>query len=173
MAKNPEFINVVKEIEELSYKPMPRDRELKAKFWVRAESDPLGITDVSQTRANVERLCQAKVINWEQPGFQDWFFNKDEYRQKLEYSVALALDALNDVLVNTDPKVQGARVQAIKVAMDLAGRSQQKSPSIQINQQVGQQIQSMNRAELEAYVQKAAAMLPQPTTESAEVVESE
>lgn len=164
MARNPEITNAIELLEDLSYKPLPRDRELKAKFWVRASSDPLATSDVALTRANAERLCQVKLPNWDLPGFQDWFFNKDEFRQKIEYSVSLALDALNDVLVNTDPKAQGARVQAIKVAMDLAGRTPRQSTNIQVNN-VGSQIASMSKAELEAYIQKSSALLSPPTTE--------
>lgn len=162
MSRNPEISNVIEQIEELSYKPLPRDRELKAKFWVRASSDPIGLSDLAMTRNNAERLCQAKLGSWDLPGFQDWFFNKDEFRQKLEYSVAIALDALNDVLLNTDPKVQGARVQAIKVAMDLAGKTQGKQTNIQVNNQIGQQIQQMDKKQLEAYIAKSAGLLPAP-----------
>lgn len=171
MAKNPEISNILETIEELSFRPLPRDRELKAKFWVRASSDPLGLSDLALTRANAERLCQAKLNEWNTPGFQDWFFNKDEFRQKLEYSVALALDALNDVLVNTDPKVQGARVQAIKVAMDLAGKAQPKQTNIQVNNQIGAQIQQMDKKQLEAYITKSTGLLSAPSEITVDIEE--
>lgn len=157
--RTPELSNLGEVLEELSFKPLPRDRELKAKFWVRVNSDPLASSDLAQTKANAERLVQAKLPNWALSGFQDWFFNKDEARQKISYSVMLALDALNDVLLNTDPKAQGARVQAIKVAMELGGMTAKSSTNIQVNTQIGNQIQSMDKQQLEAYIQKTSGLL--------------
>lgn len=153
MARVPELKNALETIEEVSYKPLPKDKELKAKYWIKAQDDPLFVSDLSRTKYNIERVLGNKLSNWDEPGFQDWFFNKDEHRQRIEFLFGLALDAAQDILLNTDPKVQGARVQVIKAMADLAGKVPKSQ--VQVNN-VHASINGMSQEQLEGFLAKGA-----------------
>lgn len=166
MARVPELKTALETIEEISYKPLPKDKELKARYLVKASDDPLQTTDLHQNRHHIERLIGAKLPNWEEPGFQDWFFNRDEHRQKLEHLFSLALDAAQDILLNTDPKVQGARVQVIKAVADLAGKVPKQQ--LQVNN-VHAQINAMSEDQLRAFLHTGAQKVL--GSQEAEIVE--
>jgi hypothetical protein len=132
---------------------------MKSRFWVASADDPFFSIESFQTKVAVERfLGGARLYNWAQPGFKEWFFNKDSYRHKIDYLFGLALDAAEEILVNNDPKVQGARVQLIRALSEIAGRVPHKQAqiAIQTNTHVNAAIDRMSREELEKYVAKPA-----------------
>lgn len=141
---------------ELEFKPTKKDRELKARFWVRFSEDPFADRETYSKRAMAERLTGAKLTRWDEEGFADWFFNRDEHRHKIEYLFGLSLDAAEEILLNNDPKVQGARVQLIRALSELAGKVPHKQATIQVtnNTAISGAIDSMSKAELELYLSK-------------------
>ena len=107
--------------EQVVYTPTNEDRKLKAAFLALVDGNPL-IDPQNLPMKECERILGRKLPNKESPGFAAWFLNKDENRQRLEYLFQLALGAAEDILLNTDPKAQSARVNMVKAVSELAGK---------------------------------------------------
>lgn len=156
MSKQVEFSEIQNLAADLDFKPSMRDREAKSKFWTRLVDDPFGDVEAYGTRDAAERLTGMKLSSWDKPGYKDWFFNKEEHKHRIEYLFHLALDAAEEVLLNSDPKAQGARVQLIKALSELAGKMPPRNGgAVQVqNNALSGAIAGMDKAQLELYVQK-------------------
>lgn len=156
MGRQADLVETVEKLQdEILFKPSRRERELKAKFWYLVGNDPFLDPKVLTSSANsVRTFLGANLPNWDTPGFQDWFLNREEYRVRIEYLFGLSLDAMEEILVNNDPKVQGARVQLIRALAELAGKVPHKQANIQItaNTAIANRIEGMNKEELEKYL---------------------
>lgn len=115
--------NSVEVVQDLIFEPSPEQRMLKARFWTRYADTPL---------ADCNKINQTFVANltgnstvarwWNMPGFADWFLNKDEWREKIEYLARLSLDAAEAILMDDNPKTASARVNLIKSINELANK---------------------------------------------------
>jgi hypothetical protein len=143
------------------YRPTKKDRLLKAKFWTIVSEDPFLDRATVMTRAGAENLLGTTLTSWSK-SFEEWFFNKQEYRYRQEYLFELALDAAEKVLLNDDPKCQGARVQLIRHISELAGKVPHKQATIQVtnNTAIAGRIDNMSREELERYLHSETISLP-------------
>lgn len=137
------------------YTPNATAKKLKAKFWARYNPGLLGIPDVIPVSEIAEVTKDGRVDKlWLQPGFQDWFLNKDENRERLEYLFTLAMDAAEDMLTNPDIQ-PSARVNAIKVVAELAN----KFPSrYQQERFTDDEINKMSELQLKAWLEKRGAL---------------
>lgn len=111
--------NTRAELANVVFKPSDAQRQTKAKLraaLVDSLKDPKSLTI-----ADIVRLTgNSTVNNWNrEPGFLAWITDAQEHQQKLEYLFDLALDACKDILLNTDPKAQSARINAIKLVSEL------------------------------------------------------
>lgn len=144
--------------EAVSYVATPTEKRLKAEFWTLAANNPM--LDPQSITLDVVRKVVGRTISpnqWSKPGFRDWFLNREEHRQKLEYLFGLALEAAEEILTNTDPKAQSARVNMIKVVGQLAGKVNGQG----VGQIAGggasnmiEAVGSMDKASLELLLQK-------------------
>jgi hypothetical protein len=141
----------------LVYVPTTQERKLKAKFWSKAAENPLinlngssvSLTSIKQMTGSGSSLDAA----WKKPGFQSWFLNADDGRAKLEYLFDLGLDALEELLMNPDPKTSSAKVNALKLLAELTGRYI-KGKQGQVGG-LGEAIAHADKASLEALFQSA------------------
>jgi uncharacterized protein with HEPN domain len=86
---------------------------------------------------------------WGEAGFKEWFLNREEGREKLEYLFMRALDAAEDIL--NDPNAQAsARVNMIKVIGELAN----KFPSKYQEKFSDEDINRMDEKQLRNYLEK-------------------
>lgn len=155
MGKQTELVTTLNEmVEESLYRPSKREKEAKAAYWVAIADDPFFSKEQARKREVAERLAGTKLASWDKPGFQDWFFNRAEFKVRLEYLFGLCLDAAEEILVNNDPKVQGARVQLIRALSELAGKVPHKQATIQVtnNTAISGAIDNMSREDLERYL---------------------
>jgi hypothetical protein len=139
-------------VADLLFKPTPRERNWKARLWVRLADNPM--LDASMVTADdAVDLCGSTDVRrqWSKPGFREWLLNQDEHRERLEYLFGLALDAAEDILLNTDPKAQSARVNVIKVLSELAGKFPRNQPA---KSGLERAIEGMDRAALGLYLEK-------------------
>lgn len=135
---------------EVIFHPTEPQRKLKAHLLAKLADNPL-YDLASLTLAQVQEITSNSSVQkwWSVPGFSDWLLDKDENRAKLEYLFAMALEAAEQVLMNTDPKAQGPRVAMIKVLAELAG----KMPGKQAREAAEREkdiksVQSMDRTQL-------------------------
>jgi hypothetical protein len=166
MARMSDFEEAVEKVLEADYRPNRRERQAKAAFWSQVGDDPFVNVEAYRngTKANLEAYLRLKLPNWSND-FRDWFFNRQEHKHRVEYLFGLALDAAEEILVNNDPKVQGARVQLIRALSELAGKVPHKQASIQIqnNTIASGLIDTMSKEQLEAYVGGTNLLLDAPT----------
>lgn len=110
-------------VSEVIFHPTEAQRKLKATLLAKLVDNPL--TELSAlSLAEVQEITGSAIVQkwWSVPGFPEWLLDKNENRAKLEYLFSLALEAAEQVLMNTDPKAQSSRVAMIKTLAELAGK---------------------------------------------------
>lgn len=135
------------------FRPTPEMQQWKAKYWAGALSVDGAVPSLSDVVRTVgtEKIRQ----HWGKQGFQEWFLNKESYRWKLEYLFDRATDAMEEILDNTDPKAQSARVNVIKLISELAS----KMPKPEEKDGLTKQIASMDRVQLDAFLESKGKQL--------------
>jgi hypothetical protein len=131
--------------------PSVNDKKVKARFWTRYRDNPTYDTN-SITVSEVQQVIgqDAGIARkWSLPEYREWFLNQGEHRERLEYLFDLALNAAEDILLNTDPKAQSARVNMVKAIADLAGKSARDQ-----GQYKDQAIGKMDKEQLAAYLER-------------------
>jgi hypothetical protein len=155
--------------QEVVFVPTADMRRAKAAFWTSLSDHPLGIGDADTlTLAASKQLGADSRLSrwWAVPGFVDWWQNKQEFKQRLEYMAQLALDSLEEIL--TDPGANPtAKVNSAKLVLDAANKMPKKVPE----ENLDTKLSSMSRAELEEYVRsKVKYLTPAVETVSIDTV---
>lgn len=98
------------------FKPNDAQRLAKSTFWsyfIESHTPPPEVIELSTAL----RYGASKGISdwWSLPGFQDWFTNKDEFRQRIEYLASLCLDELEHTVRdrNGNPTARTAAIRMI------------------------------------------------------------
>lgn len=138
------------------YEPTPKQQKIKARFWNRFQPGPFSSPDtVSLAEAQQVTGVAGLKAWWDKPGFKEWFLNRDEGREKVEYLFIKALEAVELMLF--DEKSQAsAKVNALKVLAELAN----KYPNNKSTQTSGDSsIASMSEAELVKYLERKGVQI--------------
>lgn len=145
---------------ELTYLPTPEQRKVKAAFWARFNENPsCEPEDISAILVESVTGDTRPTKWWSQAGFKEWFRNRDEFRQRMEYLSHLALDRLEAILA--DPRAQNnAQVGAAKLIMEVARKMPSRNPQEQF---LDEKIHQMDRKQLEEYIKRSLKLLPQAT----------
>lgn len=135
--------------EDLIFVPSPAQRNVKTVFWVRYNE--MGL-DSDITQAMAKQITNNSSLDkwWRMPGFENWFKNKDEHRERLEYLYSLALDAAEEILLNPDAQAS-AKVNMIKAIGELANKFPNKYEKAKF---ADEDINKMSEAELKLYLNK-------------------
>jgi hypothetical protein len=157
MAKEPsnkvaEFLEEISEDHGVNFRPSEAQRKLKARFWyIHNESPFASNAEISQ--AYVAKTTRNPAVNgwWKTPGFSGWLLNETEFEEKIQYLNSLALDALEEIVCNTDPKAQGPRVNAIKVLLEVGNKMPNRWAKDNF---VDKAIASMDKQQLIAFLAK-------------------
>lgn len=134
---------------DLVFAPTPDMRRAKAAFWSRVADAP-ALDGGPVTLAAAQQVGSDKRLTkwWTLPGFQEWFQNKEEFRERMEYLADIALDALEQVL--TDPDANpSAKVNSAKLVLEAASKMPRKEAEAPTSR-----LESMSRGELEDYVRR-------------------
>lgn len=137
---------------EIVFAPDAAQRQAKAAFWVSLREAPLADPD-SITLALALDVVRDTRLNkwWRIPGFKEWFANNDEWRQRIEYLTALALDSAEDILLDPNPKSAGAKVRLIEVLARLANKEPARAKEVKY---LDKAVQDMDVNQLEAFLEK-------------------
>lgn len=143
-------------VEELIFAPSAAQRAAKTAFWVRYEELPLAdIKDVNPTMAAQLSGCRTVATWWKKPGFEDWFLNKFEWKQRVEYLALLSLEIAEDIL-NDDRAPAAAKVNLIKVLNELANKMPAKSKEVKL---IDESISKMNKEQLNEFISKSKLLI--------------
>lgn len=156
------FIRAVNEVaDDLVFLPSPEQRRVKSAFWASVADNPMldpagGTITVSQaTRITGEgRLSRW----WKLPGFEQWFLNKDEFRQRVEYLANLALDVAEEILLDRSAH-PSARVNMTKLIVEVANKIPSRAAQKDENRYLDAQIAKMSRDELAEFIDKNTKFL--------------
>lgn len=103
-----------------TFRPTEAQKRAKAALMA-ALSDPMNsLLDpktIGMTLAM--RLTGIQTLNtwWHQPGFQNWFLNKEETKQKIKYLTDKALETAVQILDDPDPRTANAKVAILRTLM--------------------------------------------------------
>ena len=138
---------------ELLFKPMPQQRQAKATFWTFVNDSMGGLSPEDITLAKALQITNDNRLNkwWKVPGFSEWFSNKDEFRQRLEYLANLALDKVEDIILADDPKLTSAQVNIIKCLMEVAGKVPARVKEVKY---LDEAVSRMDKRQLEAFLKQ-------------------
>ena len=148
--------------EQLIFTPTPRQRKVKAQFWSRFQPGPF-VSASSLSLPAIQEVVNVAGLKewWQLDGFQGWFLNREEAREKLEYLYMKALDTAEDIL--DDPNAQAsAKVNMIKVLGELAN----KFPSKWQEKFADDDINKMDEKQLVAYLERKGV-----TVQSEKIIE--
>lgn len=150
----------IKQKLDVSFIPSPSQRACKARFWKRMDFDPDMASNI--TLAGAIQLTKNGELNrwWNQEGFQDWFLNKEEEGERIQYLYMLWMDKAEDLLL--DPMANhNAVVQLGKIIAQLAGKDNQEKFADEF-------IAKMNPKQLREYIEKRTPKLLRQSTDTVE-----
>ena len=105
------IINVVKSI----YHPSLKERKIKAAYWQLCKEGPSRKHTIKEA---AELMGEpGLVVKADNAGFVQWFFNEQEFTQRLHYLANLGLDVVEDILIHSDR--DSDRLKAVSLVNDL------------------------------------------------------
>jgi hypothetical protein len=146
----------VESVEVLVYQPTDEEMQTKSAFWAKAQGNPMVDPDNIPVSTVKLILNDTRVERWwKKPGFKDWFLNKEEWKQKLEYAINVGLDAMLDLL--RDPQAQGsAKVRAFEILARLANREPAKVKEVKM---LDAAVAEMDQKQLDEFIKKNLKLL--------------
>lgn len=115
---------------ETPFRPTEAMCKVKARLFSRFEPSASATTPTQLTKASIVKLTgSSSVLDWDKrhPGFMNWLTSESWFDEKLEWLDFLTLNALEDILLNADPKAASAKLQAAKMIWEIKGRIKIKS----------------------------------------------
>lgn len=104
------------------FQPTQAMHRVKTRFWSKwAAGAPVGS---EPTLALAQKLTQSAALAtwWKRAGFVEWFLNTEVTDERLAHLLHLSLSAAEEILLNTDPRAQSARVAMIKAVAEMSGK---------------------------------------------------
>lgn len=140
---------------ELTYLPTPEQRKAKSAFWLRFNDNPIcDPQDISL--AIVMRLVGDERLTrwWPVSGFKEWFRNREEFRERMEYLSQLAMDQLEEILAApmAIKGVANAKISAAKLIMEVARKMPPKTATA--GEFLDAKVADMNKRQLEEFIGK-------------------
>lgn len=156
---------------ELVFLPTPGQRKIKAKYWSRRAQSQL--TNAHPDLPHILTLVKDKRIPtwWQEPGFKEWFRNEEEFKERVQYLADLALDTLEEVMVNPEAK-ETAKIAAAKLMMELGNKLPKTNEQVFMDEKIN----AMNPEQLREFIKQSAPRLisvPKSDTIEAEVNSTE
>lgn len=139
------------------YTPSPDQEKLRAVFQCWLEDNSLDIRPFQDKvrdaldKVDADRVNQLAELN---PSFKRWFMTGNlDFRVRLKLLEQKSMAALEDVLMDQDPKSAGARVNAAKYLLSLSGKTEKSLP--QASEKLEEAISRMSEAELKMLMENA------------------
>lgn len=154
-----------KAVDVVVFKPSLDQKRAKSNYWSyfmsseAPEAPEIVSQEIALRYAGDKRLSDW----WALEGFQDWFLNRDEFRQRIEFLADISLDELQ-MLIRDDQTNATAKISAIKMVLEAAGKL---SKPVEATGKGNSPIDTMSKQELERYIQKKMLkIMPEVRAES-------
>ncbi len=111
----------------LQFRPSEAQVKAKTAFWSYFLSEASLYPPEDVDGAVAAKFASDRRVEqwWSTPEFREWFLNRDEFRQQVEFLASLALTELQQIITDESAS-SAARVTAIKLVMDLANKMPKK-----------------------------------------------
>lgn len=149
--------NLPKLVDKFLFAPTNNMIKIKSKFWSKYNPGPFSSPD-NLTMAQALKVTDSPSLErwWSEPGFVEWFTNREEEREKIKYLLNKALDSLESVL--DDPTTNpNAKVNATKVLLETAGYLTKKP----VEKFADDQINKMSEQQLMAFLEQKGVKITQ------------
>jgi hypothetical protein len=132
--------------------PTPEQRAAKERFWRPFLSGDTQVPAERNLATALKFASDSRISKWwDIPGFQDWFYNDQEFKDRVELIAHLALDGITEVLKDK-MATPSAKVAAAKLALEVAGKMPK---ALAKDQAVGDSdIDKMTKEELDAFIRE-------------------
>lgn len=141
--------------------PTPEQRKAKERFWAPFLAGDTPVPPTMDLAAALKFAGDRRLKQWwDLPGFQDWFFNREEFKERVEFIAHLALDGIEEVLKDR-MATASAKVAAAKLALEVANKLPKAKD--QDGRFADDKINQMDRAQLEAFIKRKLTLLPNST----------
>jgi len=143
---------------ELIFVPEKEHQKLKAQFWARFSASPFADMDNVTLSQVLEKVQDARLRKWwSVTGFKEWFTNRDEHRERLEYLFDLGMSRAESILMQDDPKSAGAQVNLIKLIGELTGRISGRGSKDEKFSEA--KINNMSEADIQKFLEKKGVLI--------------
>jgi hypothetical protein len=146
----------------VSFQPTPEQRRARANFWAHF-SEGGTLLPSRPDLAIALRFAGDRRIQqwWSLPGFQDWFLNREEFKQRVEALADMALDELES-LVSSRTILPSDKLRAIELSLKYASKARTEDTEERL---ADERIGKMTRIQLEEYIRNNIRMLPHLATQ--------
>ena len=132
-----------------AFKPEDSHRRAKSAFWAHYFSGG----DVIPSHIEPALAARISGFNevldwWAIPGFQEWFSNGEEFRQKVEYVSYLGLNTLESILLDTQANTKDW-LTAARMSLEIAAKFPKGSGEDKF---ADDKIRDMDRKQLEEFI---------------------
>lgn len=132
------------------FEPTSAQVRQKARFWTRFRPGPLTPSDNITMATALEVTGSAQIRKWwNEPGFVEWFENKDEERERLKYLFHKGLDTIENILDNPEANAN-AKANLIKMLAEMNGFLGKKP----VEKFADDSINQMSEAQLKEFLNK-------------------
>lgn len=143
--------------EQIIFTPSTPQAKVKAKFWTRFQPGPLADPENITMTLALEITNSAALRKWwSQDGFQEWFLNKEEEKERLKYLFNKGLDTMEDILDNPDANAN-AKANIIKMLAEMNGYLGKKP----VEKFADEEFNRMSEAQLKSYLERKGVTVTQ------------
>ena len=137
-----------------TFRPTEAQRKAKAALLASLADPANTILDTrSINLATALKLTGVTTVRswWDQPGFQAWFLNKEETKQKIKYLTDKALESVSQILDDPDPRASSAKVSILKTLLQYEAAEVQTKTNTRFD--------SMDIVQLRAFLKQNAHLI--------------
>lgn len=137
-----------------TFRPTEAQRKAKAALLASLADPANTILDTrSINLATALKLTGVTTVRgwWDQPGFQAWFLNKEETKQKIKYLTDKALESVSQILDDPDPRTSSAKVSILKTLLQYEAAEVQTKTNTRFD--------SMDIVQLRAFLKQNAHLI--------------
>jgi len=147
---------VLTERAEKPFVPTNDQKRAKSQFWTSFASGDVVPSPVPSLALASKYAGDSRIHTWwPTPGFQQWFWNQNEFEERLDYLAQLALDQLES-MINSARTSDSARISAIKMVLEASKKIGNKSDTQEF---ADSKIGTMDQGQLEEFIQSRIKLL--------------